>query len=512
MVNAKIKELEELKEILEKHKSQGKKIVQCHGCFDIVHYGHLQHFLNSKKQGDILVVTVTPDRFIKKGPGRPFFNENIRVEHLSELECIDYIALNKWETAVEAIRMLKPNVYSKGKEVLENKSIDEVVSGSGKKSNLAAEIEALNSVGGKLHLTDEVTFSSSSILNKIASLVSEESKKFIEELKKNYSSDDIINILESLKGLRVLVIGDTIIDEYVFCNVLDKSGKEPIVAYKFLNEETYAGGVLALANNLANFTDNVSLVTCAGNKSYEFIELRLNRTIERNIFIQKDSVTLIKRRYLDNYKKIKMFEVYNTEGLNINEETESKIIKFLDTNLHRFDLIIAADFGHGLISPKLINYLCECNKFLAVNCQLNAGNFGYNFITKYKQASFVSLNNRELRLPLQDKDEDIRMPIKKLSEKMNLNKINITLGKAGSVYFQDGKYNFVPAFTQETVDTIGAGDAVLGLTSLLVYKEINPVIIPFLGNCIGALATQIIGNKEQVTLIDMKKFISYLMR
>ncbi|MDP2924956.1 MAG: PfkB family carbohydrate kinase [Nanoarchaeota archaeon] len=512
MYEHKIKSIEELKEILDSYRFNGKRIVLCHGCFDLVHYGHILHFLNSKEQGDILVVTVTPDKFIQKGPGRPFFKEDIRIKHLANIECIDYVTLNKWDTAIETIKVLKPHIYSKGKEVLDNKTIDEISSESLTKSNLSLEIEALESIGGKLHLTDDLTFSSSNILNQIASMLPEETKIYLSELKKNFNSEYMVKVLESLNDIRVLVIGDSILDEYIYCHVLDKVGKEPIVAYKFMSSETYLGGAFAVASDLTSFTNNISLITCIGKNSYEFIETNLNKYIERNIFIQNESETLVKKRFVDYYKNIKNFEIYNTDGLILNKNTEDKIIKYLNDNLHRFDLIIVADFGHGFITEKILDYLTNCNKFLAINCQLNAGNFGYNFITKYKKADFASINSRELRLPFQEKNSDIKIPIKKLSEKLNLHMINVTLGKSGNIYYHKGEHYHVPAFTESPIDTVGAGDEVLALTSLLSYKNAHPQAISFLGNCIGALAVKIMGNKSQVSLTELKKFVSYIMR
>ena len=165
-----------------------------------------------------------------------------------------------------------------------------------------------------------------------------------------------------------------------------------------------------------------------------------------------------------------------------------------------------------MISENLRKYLINCGKFLAVNCQLNGGNLGYNFITKYEKGDFVSLNDRELRLPFQEKTGDIKIPIKKLSERLNLNRINITLGKSGSIYYQDGEYFHTPSFTKEPKDTVGSGEAVFSITSLLSYKNVNPEIIPFLGNCIGALATKIIGNQRAVDPIELNKFVSYIMK
>jgi cytidyltransferase-like protein len=512
MIEDKIKTLEELGEIVKNLRKEGKKIVLCHGCFDLLHYGHIRHFISSKQQGDVLIVTISPDEFVKKGPGRPFFNQDIRLKQVASLEFVDYVALNRWETAVETIKMLKPDIYSKGKEVLDNKSIDQILGPSAPQSNLSAEVECLEALGGKLYLTDDITFSSSKIINQITAEIPEETKKFLNNFKQKFKAEEILEILKSLENIRVLAIGDAILDEYIYCKPMGMTGKESLIAYKFLESQPQLGGIFALANNLANFTNNASILTCVGNNTYEFVNNFLNKKVEANVFIQPDMKTLTKTRYINEYRKLKIFEVYNTDGFKINQENEKKLLDYLDKNLSRFDFVIMADYGHGLISQNVRDYLTASNKFLAVYCQFNAGNLGYNFITKYKRADFVFMNDNALRLPFQDKKTNIEIPIKKLQEHLRANKINITLGKYGAIYYQDKEFYRVNSLTYNVVDTMGVDEAILALTSLLTYKGAEPALVPFLGNCIGALAVKIMGNTKTPDPIELKKFISYLMK
>lgn len=95
----KIQELSSLRDILEQHRRNGGKIVHCHGVFDVLHVGHVKHFQAARKNGSVLVVTITPDRFVNKGPDRPVFQENLRAEVIAALGCVDYVAINEWPTA-----------------------------------------------------------------------------------------------------------------------------------------------------------------------------------------------------------------------------------------------------------------------------------------------------------------------------------------------------------------------------------------------------------------------------
>lgn len=152
----KIFEVEKLAELLTGLKSEGKKIVYCHGCFDLMHPGHIKYFQAAKNMGDILVVTVSPDIYIDKGPGRPVFNQDLRAESIAALECVDYVAINKWPTAEETLRLLRPNVYVKGQEFekLEDKT-----------GKIQREYEVVKEIGAEMAFTHEIVFSSTKLLN-----------------------------------------------------------------------------------------------------------------------------------------------------------------------------------------------------------------------------------------------------------------------------------------------------------------------------------------------------------
>jgi len=153
----KILEFNKLVQKLHELRSEGKKIVQCHGCFDLMHPGHIKYFQAAKKMGDILVVTLTPDKYVDKGPNRPVFSQNLRAECIAALECVDYVAINKWPTAEETLRHLKPNYYVKGQEF---ENLDD------KTGKLQKEYQIVREIGAELCFTHEIVFSSSDLLNK----------------------------------------------------------------------------------------------------------------------------------------------------------------------------------------------------------------------------------------------------------------------------------------------------------------------------------------------------------
>ncbi len=503
---SKILPLDELASVIAKHKAEGKRVALCHGCFDLLHLGHMKHFEAAKKDADVLIVTVTPDRFVNKGPGRPVFTETLRMEAIAALGAVDYVGLNKWETAIETIKLLKPDLYVKGQDY-KDRSKD--VTGM-----IAKEEAAAIEVGGKLHFTEEIQFSSSTLINAHFSPLDDSVQSFLAGFRKRFDADTIVADLESLKKLNVLVIGDTIIDEYHYCRPLGKSSKSPTISSILLREEAYAGGVLAIANHLEQFAGSVDLITCLGAKDErrEMIEEKLSPAIKRTYFVRPDGPTPIKRRYLDHYLSIKLFEVTFMNDEPVSGALEASIIAELEKKLPACDLVLVADFGHGVMSPAIIDLLQKSGKYLVVNAQTNSNNYGFNYITKYGRVDYISIDEAELRLPFGAKREPLDGLIDKLQEITHANEVQITLGQKGSIYRRGKSQSLTPAFATRIKDSVGAGDAVLSVTALCAKAGMDPAVIGFVGNCTGSLAVEIIGNEHPVYKKDLLKFVKHLLK
>ena len=241
-LNEKIINLTELPQKLRDHRNKNQTIGLCHGVFDLLHIGHIKYLQSAKKLTDTLIVTITPDIFVNKGPSRPAFTEQLRAEFLAALEVVDYVAINSYPTAIETIELLQPHLYIKGPDY---KDLSKDTTG-----NIQREKDAVEAVGGKLVFTDDETFSSSNLLLQFSDLYTNEQKKAFHQLRSILDFEEIQQWFEKLKNLRVLVVGETIIDEYAYCDALGKSGKEPVLNMRHLYEESYLGGVLAIARHL----------------------------------------------------------------------------------------------------------------------------------------------------------------------------------------------------------------------------------------------------------------------
>lgn len=505
----KIKTLDELSKIIIQHQQRDEVVVQCHGVFDLLHPGHIRHFKEAKQQGNKLVVTVTSDRYVNKGVGRPVFDENIRMETLSAIECIDYVALNDASDAVELIRCLRPNVYIKGIEYKDHsKDVTDKIS---------QEVKAVEESGGRIHYTDDIVFSSTELISNYFGKLPETIRDYLKTIKSKYTISEIIEYVKSLETLKVLVVGDAIIDEYQYVEPLGKSGKGLHMVAQCKETEIFAGGVFAVANHVANFTSHVTLLTAIGEEdsSLKVVDSCLHPQIKRQFIRLRDRNTLVKKRYVfkDGEHLSKLFETYSGADNLIGQEDTAKLCQFIYDHGADYDLILVSDFGNGFINQEIINILVKAKTFLAINAQINSGNRGYNVVTHYPRADYISLNEPELRLTVHDKYGEIQVLVERVCQMMSSSYVAVTRGVKGLLIFsKENGYENIPALTTHVVDRVGAGDSYLALSALCLAKKLPFEIAGLIGSVAAAIDVQIVGNKGSVDKVALNRYLTTLFK
>ena len=288
-------------------RQKGLCIIHCHGVFDLLHIGHIRHFEQARQMGDVLIVTLTPDRYVDRGPHRPAFSETLRAEAIASLKCVDGVAINQWDSAEETLRILRPHVFVKGAEF---KDLGQEASGK-----ITAEEKVVRDIGARIAFTEDIVFSSTNLINRYLAGLPEEINKYLALFRRRYSLDQVLSILEQMAALKVLVIGDTILDEYQYCETIGKSSKDPTLVMKYQSHDLFAGGSLAVANHVAGFSEAVHLVSVLGerNSQEKFIRSQLQKKIMSHFYNQPDAVTTVKRRYLDSYSFNKLLEIYDMD-------------------------------------------------------------------------------------------------------------------------------------------------------------------------------------------------------
>ncbi len=340
--------------------------------------------------------------------------------------------------------------------------------------------------------------------------------EYLDSLNRNALLIDINSQLDKIGRIRALVIGDTIIDNYVFVEVKGRTIKDPMLSTRRIYEENYAGGVLAVANSIGDFIEEVKVVTLIGKKEgssrLEFILSNLKDNVDLKSFGKEGAPTTIKRRYVDYYRNHKMFKVEDIDDTPISEDLTTEVVGYLDKETPKYDLVIVCDFGHGFINENIRRKLEERARFLSINVQTNSANLGFNYFTQYNRADFVSMTEEELRLTLQDRFEEVGELIKKICSVGPYHRILVTQGKRGCIFASDGELTLAPAFTESTKDTIGAGDMAYSASSLFAYSGANKRLIPFIANCAGAIGANIMGHKENLTRKKLIDFIEEMIK
>jgi rfaE bifunctional protein nucleotidyltransferase chain/domain len=509
---SKIVSQSEFSQLREEFREVGQKVIHCHGTFDLLHPGHIAHLEEAKSLGDVLVVSVTSAPYINKGPGHPFFSDELRMKSLAALGCVDFVVLSEAVTAEGVFDVIQPDLYVKGAEYKE--SSNDVT------QNIDKEVDKVRSYGGDVHFTNGVVFSSTKLINKSFSVYPPDTTAYAKDISTKYSFEDIRNVVEDMKSLKILVVGDIIIDEYIFCNVQGLMSKDRAFSSRHIKEERYLGGSLAVARHLASFSDNVTVCGIMGDEPHIHTQILNDLSKDMHINLQFDNEfrTIVKSRFIERrgireeYEKLFSINYLNDDSQNaiVNREIFYNNLNEIVSN---FDMVVLTDFGHGLVDNTVMEILQEKVKFLALNCQTNSSNYGTNLITKYRRADAFALDERELTLAFaknsKDKEKQLIQLKKHLQSKMGW----LTLGSMGCMGIgKDYETKKNPALTLTVQDTVGAGDAFFALAVMCACIDAPLDIGSFLGSIAGAIASNILGNSRPVGKAEVLKYATSLLK
>ena len=496
----------------DKLRRANKIVVLCHGVFDLLHYGHIEHLKEAKAQGDILVVSVTAAKFVNKGPGRPYFNDEQRLSFLASIEYVDYVLLSEAVTVHEIVKYVQPDIYVKGSEYAID---DNDITG-----NIGSERDTVEEYGGLIYFTHGEVFSSTKLLNNYFNALPDGVIEMSRQMKEKYGADiadRLRKAVDDFAKLKVLVVGDIIIDKYVFCTVQGVTMKDSALSTRYEYTESYAGGALAIARHMANFVEDVAFLSMMGyeKKNERFVAAQMRR-IECRIAQDKHFVTPIKRRYLkQNLLRQEYDKLFSINSLPAAEDLHNvnydNFYRNLDEMLPNYDVVVVCDYGHGLFDEKSIHIIEQKAKFLAVNCQTNSSNMGMNLITKYNRADAFVVDEREVRLPFGQNGDKLSVLLKKLKDSLGSQYAWLTLGAKGALGIKDNESINCPAMTLHVKDTVGAGDAFYSLAMLSAASNMPIDKATLVANVAGAIKTNLVGNSKPVSKVDLLKFLSTVL-
>ena len=340
----------------------------------------------------------------------------------------------------------------------------------------------------------------------------------IKNIKKRYNFEYIENnIFKKIENENILVFGESIIDNYIFSKYLGISGKDQIQTFEKINEKIYAGGALATANNISSFSNNIKLVTIFGDnvKEVNFCKKNLKKNIKLKYFVRDNSPTITKTKIVDLDENEKVLGLYKFNDKEMSLIEYKKIYNLFKQNIKKASIVIITDYGHYLINDQIAKKIINTKKTLIVNTQINAANFGFHGISKYKGCECAVINELELRFETRDRKEKVSILLKKLAKKLKIKTLVVTCGNKGSYAYSNklDKIVYCPAFATKVVDKIGAGDCFMSVFGIISKFSKDDLLLPMF---IASIATSDIisgyGNQNRLNLNSLKKNIQYLLK
>lgn len=462
------------------------KKVFVNGDFNILHPGHLRLLKFAKESGDYLVVGVNSDS--SKG-----VTQDIRLESIKATSYVDEAFILDI-AAVEYIKKNQPDIVVKGKE---------------HESKENPELEIITNYGGKLLFSSgEIGFSSMDLLKQEFLSLSNNLNHSSSYLKRHaLKLEGLKEVIEKFATLKVLVIGDTIVDEYITCEPLGMSQEDPTIVVSPLATNKFIGGAAIVASHAKTLGADVKFISVVGddeNKNYVKDGLE-SLGIDTNLFCDTTRPTTLKQRYRANNKTL--LRVNHLKQHSISKDIENEILKNIKESIDDVDLIIFSDFSYGLLTNKIIKNIMKFGQerkiFMSADSQSSSQ---IGDISKFKNMTLVTPTEREIRLSLNDFESGLVVLSEKLSKKSNAKYIFTTLGAEGIMIYNNEVDKLltdnIKALATSVKDVSGAGDSLLTCSSMALAVGASIWQSSYLGSLVAAIQVSRVGNipirKEEI--------------
>jgi rfaE bifunctional protein kinase chain/domain len=500
---SKIKTLDELRQAIGPRPRE-RKVIMCHGTFDIVHPGHLRHLMYAKEKADLLIASVTADQHIDKANHRPYVPQELRAANLAALEMVDYVIVDPHATPIEHMRALQPDYFAKGYEYSSN----------GIPPKTQEEIDTLEAYGGDMVFTPgDIVYSSSAIIEahppqlgveKLLALMDSESVSFA----------DLRSTLQQFGGIRVHVVGDTIVDSYSYCSLLGATAKSPTFSVKHDFTERFSGGAAVVAKHMKAAGAQVTLSTVLGDdEQKQFVLDDLAAAgVQCLPFVDPTRPTTHKERFIsEGYKMLQVDRVDNRRvserGLHALERAIAEVPA---------DLVIFSDFRHGIFNRQTIGDLQAAIPAGALKVADSQVSNRWGNILDFTDFDLLTPNEREARFALGDQDSVVRPLASELFRQARCRYLILKLGERGLIAYRSPgplprEFFTVDSLGDRVLDPIGAGDALLAYAALALAAKDNIVLATILGSMGAAVTCERQGN-QPVTPVEVTEKIDLVER
>ena len=464
-----------------------KKVIICHGVFDVVHPGHVRHLAYAKTKADILVITITADKHIKKGIYRPHIPEGLRALNLAAFEMVDYVIIDEQATPLNILNNIRPDFFAKGFEY----------TSSGLPPATQEEADVVESYGGQMIFTPgDVVYSSSKFLNLALPKVQLDKLLHLME----YNGIDFNILRETLKKLsdyHVHVVGDTIVDTYTRTTFIGGQTKTPTFSVLYQDHDDYIGGAGIVAQHLRAAGARVTFSTVLGDdRLKDFVIEGLKASgVEIDAVIDSTRPTVQKNAIIAaGYRLLKVDTLDNRA---ISQDIIEQLVDTISKS--SADAIVFSDFRHGMfnrMSVPILTKAIPARAFRVADSQV-ASRWGN--ITEFKGFDLITPNEREARFAMADQDSTVGLLASLLKDACDYRNLILKLGDRGifcTNYEPEAKdsYFSVDSFANNVVDAVGAGDALLAYSTLTMMATGSLVMASILGSMAAACECELDGN------------------
>ena len=505
-IERKIVSLQELRRIREQLREAGKQVVQCHGCFDIVHPGHIRYLRFARAQGDVLMVTVSGDAVIEKGAGRPYIHENLRLENLAALESVDYVCLDQETWAGPILEALRPDVYVKGKEYE-----------SAADPRFMKERDLVEGYGGRVIFSSgDVVYSSTYILSQFRDRFRLDHEKTAVYCQRHQVNRAVLgNTLKALRKKRVLVLADPILDHYVHCDAVGIASDTPMLTVTPIRDDWYIGAGGLIAAQAVALGAQAKLMTVLGHGEHadQFRNSSTRMGVDV-VAVEGERPVFVKSRYLvDDHKVFKVDIGFSSP---LPTRSTRKVIEALEGVLPEQDAVIVTDFGYGLFNGEIVEAMQRLCKKLDKPYYADVSSRRAS-ILRFKGPRFATPTEEEVRFAFADNESGLSNLAMRFFVETSAENLVLTLGKRGVMLFappvpgtREGrlKTEYLPAFANQVVDPAGAGDVFLATLALSDLAGAPPSHAAYLANSAAALHVGQLGNSP-VAGIELEQFLDH---
>ncbi|MDR6774203.1 PfkB family carbohydrate kinase [Azospirillum sp. BE72] len=482
----KIKSAAELRTLVGS-RPRAKKVIMCHGVFDVVHPGHLRHLIYAKSKGDILVVSLTADQHITKGNVRPYVPQDLRALNLAAFEIVDYVIIDMEATPISNIKTIQPDYFAKGYEYVKGSVHPKT----------QKEIDALEEYGGEIIFTPgDVVYSSTQLIDLAPPDINNEKLMVLMDAEK-ISFSDLRQAVAKMAGLRVHVVGDTIVDSYTQCSMIGGMTKTPTMSVRYEERQDFSGGAAIVAKHLKAAGAEVVFSTVMGEDAdcdHVLQDLAAFGVDCRPVIDPTRPTTNKNAIVVGGYRMLKIDTLDN-------RPISERIVRQLSAQIRDVpaDVVIFSDFRHGLFNresiPVFIDAIPE-GCFRVADSQV-ASRWGN--ILDFPGFDLITPNEREARFALGDQDATVRPLGSELFKRAGCRTLMLKMGERGMITFrrvghETRSFFILDSFAEQAIDPVGAGDALLAYASLAMAATGNDVIASILGSFAAGLECGYDGN------------------